>query len=186
MANRGLKICLIVSLLFLVILSIVMVTLFATILKPKDPDISVHPIGLENLQFSLLPNLTMNVTIGMFITIGNPNYESFKYSNSTGYINFYDTVVAEVPIEAALVPARGKINVNTYADFMVEKLISNPNFWPDILGGTLNLTSTAELPGKARMLKIIRLKATAYSLCDISLNISSKHVDTKCISKIKL
>ncbi|XP_027343346.1 uncharacterized protein LOC113855914 [Abrus precatorius] len=186
MASRGLKTCLAVSLLFLIIFTIVIVTLFLTIFKPKDPDVNVHPLGLEHIQFSLLLNLTMNVSLGMMITIENPNYGSFEYTNSTGYINFHDTVVACVPMEAALVPARSVINVNTTADFMVGKLVLDPNFWPDAFTGTLNFTSTATLHGKARVLKIIKLKATAYSSCDISLHISSRVVDTKCISKIKL
>ncbi|KAK7324787.1 hypothetical protein VNO77_28631 [Canavalia gladiata] len=186
MATRSVKICLSVSLLFLIIVTIVIVTLFLTLFKPKDPNITVHPLGLENLQFSLLPNLTLNVSLGMLITIGNPNYGSFEYKNSTGYIKFHDTVVAQVPMEAELVPARSTINVNTSADFMVGKMINDPNFWTDVLTGTLNMTSTSTLPGEARMLKIIKFKATAYSSCDISFNITSKHVDTKCISKFKL
>ena len=186
MANRGLKICLAVSLLFLVIVTIMIVTLFMTIFKPKNPEITVHPVGLEDFQFSLSPNLTINVTLGMIITIRNPNYGSFQYINSTSYVKFHDTVVAEVPIEAELVPARSQINVNTSADFMVAKLINDPNFLSDVLGGTLNFTSTIALPGKARMLNIIKLKATSYSTCDISVNISSRNVDTNCKSKIKL
>lgn len=128
----------------------------------------------------------LNVTLGMIITIRNPNYGSFQYINSTSYVKFHDTVVAEVPIEAELVPARSQINVNTSADFMVAKLINDPNFLSDVLGGTLNFTSTIALPGKARMLNIIKLKATSYSTCDISVNISSRNVDTNCKSKIKL
>ncbi|RDX83458.1 hypothetical protein CR513_35618, partial [Mucuna pruriens] len=168
MASRGFKICLAVCLLFLIIVTIVIVTLFLTIFKPKNPNITVHPLGLEQLDFSLLPNLTINVSLGMLITIENPNYGSFEYTNSTSYVNFHDTVVAEVPIGAELVPARSQINVTTSADFMVAKLINDPNFWSDVLLGTLNFTSTTALSGKARMLKIIKLKATAYSSCDIS------------------
>ncbi|KAH1218774.1 Late embryogenesis abundant protein [Glycine max] len=150
MASRGLKICLAVSLLLLIIFTIAIVTLFMTIFKPKNPEITVHPVGLEDFQSSFSPNLTLNVTLGMIITIRNPNYGSFQYINSTSYVKFHDTVVAEVPIEAELVPARSQINVNTSADFMVAKLINDPNFLSDVLGGTLNFTSTIALPGKAR------------------------------------
>ncbi|KAL2331826.1 hypothetical protein Fmac_019407 [Flemingia macrophylla] len=149
MASRGVKICLVVSLLFLIIVTILIVALAFTIFKPKNPDITVHPLGLENLDISLLPNLTLNVSVGMLITIENPNYGSFEYTNSTGYVNFHDTVIAEVPIEADLVPARSQINVSTSADFMVAKLINDPNFWSDVMDGTLIFTSTATLPGKA-------------------------------------
>lgn len=144
----------------------------------------MHPVGLEN--FALLTNVTGNVSLGMLITIENPNYENFEYPNATGYVKFLDTVVGQVPIVGELVPPRSQINVNTSANFMVAKLINDPNFLSDFLSGIVNFTSTASLPGKAHMLKIIKFKATVYSSCDISLNITSRNVDSKCISKIKL
>lgn len=186
MASRGLKICLAMSLLFLIIVAIVIVALFFTIFRPKDPNIIVHPVGFENFNPSLLTNVTANVSLGMLITIENSNYENFEYPNATGYIKFHDTVVGQVPIVGELVPPRSQINVNTSANFMVSKLINDPNFLSDFLSGIVNFTSTASLPGKAHMLKIIKFKATVYSSCDISLNITSRNVDSKCISKIKL
>ncbi|KAI4305128.1 hypothetical protein L6164_028514 [Bauhinia variegata] len=122
----------------------------------------------------------------MDITIENPNYASFRYHNSTAYVNYHDLVVSEVPMKAQLIPARSKINLTTSADFMVGKLIEDPNFWSDFAYGTLNLTSTATLPGKVTMLKIIKFKGTVNNGCDISVNISSMAVESKCLSKIKL
>ncbi|XP_027343345.1 late embryogenesis abundant protein At1g64065-like [Abrus precatorius] len=185
MATRGLKMCLGGSVLFLIIVAIAIVTLFFTIFKPKDPDISVNPVGLQHFPFALSPNLTMNLSLATVITIGNPNYGSFEFTNSTGYVNFHDNVVADVPIGANLVPARSKINLNTCTELMVGKLALDPHFWSDVLVGTLNLTSTATLPGEARFLKIIRLKATSSTSCNISFNFHTKDVDSKCISKVK-
>ena len=184
MATRGLKICLGVSALFLIIATTVIVTLIFTVFKLKDPEILVHPIGLENI--SLSPGLALNVSLSTLITIVNPNYGGFRYINSTGYVNYDGNVVAEIPLVTNFVPARSKINVNTAADFMVQKLINDPKFWVDVASGTLNLTSSATMPGKASILKAIKLKAMAYSWCNFSFNIISKHVDSKCVSKIKL
>ncbi|KAK7402032.1 hypothetical protein VNO78_13976 [Psophocarpus tetragonolobus] len=185
MANRGLKSCLCVSLLFLIIVTIVIVTLSFTMFKPKNPKITVQPVGLEDLASAISPNLTQNISLGMMITVGNPNYGSFEYQNSTGYVNFHDSVIGEVPIRADFVPARSMIMMNTSADFMIGKLLKDPNFWSDILQGTLNFTSETALPGKAGFLKIFKLQATSYSSCDISLNIKAKNVTSNCISKIK-
>ncbi|WVZ00531.1 hypothetical protein V8G54_026600 [Vigna mungo] len=186
MANKGLKICLVLSFLFLIILTAVVVTLFLTIFKPKDPNITVRPVGLENFNLSLLTNLTANVSLGMVITMENPNYGSFEYPKATGYVNFDDSIVGEVPIEGELVPARDQIAVNTWANFMVEKLVTDTKFWTDVLTGSLNFTSTATLPGKVHMFKIFKLKATVYTTCDFSINITSRNLDNKCISRIKL
>ncbi|KAL5132146.1 hypothetical protein HKD37_12G034872 [Glycine soja] len=136
-----------------------------------EPNIIVHPVGLEN--FALLTNVTGNVSLGMLITIENPNYENFEYPNATGYVKFLDTVVGQVPIVGELVPPRSQINVNTSANFMVSKLINDPNFLSDFLSGIVNFTSTASLPGKAHMLKIIKFKATVYSLSGNFLTIQS-------------
>lgn len=184
--GRGLKICLAVSLLLLIIATVVIVTLSLTVFKPKNPVIRVDLVGIENFQFPLSANSTMNVTLDTLITIVNPNYGSFNYINSTAYVNYDNTIVGEVPIGAAFVPARGTVNVTTGAIFMVGKLIQDPKFWSDVVSGSLNLTSTAELPGKASILKFIKLRATAYSSCDISVSISSMHAVTKCIDKIKV
>lgn len=180
---RGLKICLAISTIFFIIVSIVTLTLIFTVFKPKEPTINVHFAPFNFLS----PNIAMNVTLGMVITIGNPNYGSFKYQNSTSYITYNDTIVGSVPIESKLVPARSEINVTTYANFMVGKLIQNPNFWSDIVHGMeFTLQSTTELPGKAIVLKYIKLKAMAYSSCHISVNITSNDVGSNCISRIKL
>ncbi|KAL5082034.1 hypothetical protein RYX36_010455, partial [Vicia faba] len=173
---RGLKFCLIISAVFLITVSIVILTLILTVFKPKDPTISV-----SLPHFNLLsPNITMNMTLPMVITILNPNYGSFKYQNSIGYVAYYDTIVGNIPIESQFVPARSEINVTTNADFMVEKLIQNPKFWSDIVhnGMVFNLTSTTELPGKAIVLKYIKVEAVANCSCDISINITSNTVES--------
>lgn len=183
MAKR-LNICMATFALFLIIATIVIVTLIFTVFKPKDPVISVH---LADFDF-LSPNLTMNnVTLGMVITIANPNFGSFKYQNSIGYITYHDTVVGSVPVQKELVPARSEINVSTSATFMIGKLMRDPQFWTDVIPGMkFNLTSTTELPGKAIVLNYIKLKARASSLCDISVDLKPSGVKSSCISKIKL
>ncbi|KAK7335566.1 hypothetical protein VNO80_27478 [Phaseolus coccineus] len=186
MANKGLKICLAMALVLMIIVIILTVALFLTVFKPKEPNIMVQPVGLEHFDLSLLTNLTSNVSLGMVITVENPNYGSFEYPKATGYVNFHDTIVGEVPIEGESVPARDQITVNTSANFMLQKLVANSKFWSDILSGSLNFTSTAALPGKVHMFKIFKLKATVYCTCDFSINIASRNVDSNCISKIKL
>ncbi|ESW21959.1 hypothetical protein PHAVU_005G114300 [Phaseolus vulgaris] len=185
MANKGLKICLALSLVLLIIVAIATVTLFLTVFKPRDPDIIVQPVGLEHFDLSLMSNLTSNVSLGMVITMENPNYGSFEYPKATGYVNFHDTVVGEVPIQGESVPAREQITVTTSANFMPQKLVADSNFFPDVLTGSLNFTSTAAMPGKVRMFKIFKLKATVYCTCYFSMNIASSNVNSNCISKIK-
>jgi len=186
MSNKGLKICLVLFLFLLVIVSVGMVTLFLTVFKPKDPNIMVQPVGLEHFNLSLLTNLTANVSLPMVITMVNPNFGSFEYPEAMGYVNFHGGIVGEVPIQGEFVPAREQIVVDAWANLMLQKVVTDTRFWADVLSGSLNFTSTAALPGKVEMLKILKLKATVYSTCDFSIDLTSRNVDSKCSAKIKL
>lgn len=184
--SRGLKICCLVTTLFLVVSLIVMTILALTVFKPKQPEISARPVGVENIQYTLFPNVTLNVTLSMLVTINNKNYGSFSFKNATAYVTYHDTVVALVPMEHAFVPARGKINITTSVDLMGDKLISNPHFMEDVTSGIFNLISTADLHGKVTVLKFVKFGATAFSTCDISFSIKTQQIDSKCKSKLKM
>ncbi|XVF43399.1 hypothetical protein PTKIN_Ptkin02bG0037000 [Pterospermum kingtungense] len=187
-SRRGLKICCAATAIFLVILAIVVTTLALTVFKPKNPKITLYPQGLENIGFGLggFTNGTMNATIGMVVAINNPNYGRFKFKNTTSFVNYRGDVVAEVPIEQSLVPAHGKVNISTSADFMVDRLISNPSFWSDVLAGSVNFTTDATVHGKVTLLNILKLHASVPSTCDISVFIKSQSVKSTCKTKIKL
>ncbi|KAE9585610.1 hypothetical protein Lal_00009955 [Lupinus albus] len=185
MASRARKTCCAVCCLLLIVVIVVIVTLSLTVFKIKDPIVTVHAFGLDNLKFTLEPDSKLSV--GMLITMVNLNYGSFTYIDSTGYVDYRGTMVAEIPMVSNYVPARSSINVTTYAVFMIGKMIQNPMFFPDFVNNkVLNMTSTTELPGKVSVLKFIKLKAMAYSTCNISLNLYAKTADTNCISKLKL
>lgn len=187
MDTRKLKICCGVTAIFLFIFVILITTLSLTIFKPKQPEITAHPVALENITTGGgFPNVTLNVTLRMIVTIDNRNYGSFKYRNTTAHVNYRGGIVADVPIEAALVPARGKINISTSADLMADKLLSSPYFLGDIESGSLNLTSVANLHGEVTMLKFLSLHARAMSTCDFTLWTKTQKVDSNCKSKIKL
>ncbi|POO01881.1 Late embryogenesis abundant protein [Trema orientale] len=185
--RRGLLICCGVTALILIVAASIIVTLAFTVFKPKEPEITARPAGLENIEYSLSPNVTVNVTVDMIITIDNgKNYGSFKFKNTTAYVNYRGDVVAQVPIKHSLVPARGKLNITSPADFMLSKVISNPSFSEDFLSGSLNLTSMATLHGKVGLFKVVKMQATAFSTCDISVFVIDREVQSKCESKLKL
>ncbi|XP_059663890.1 uncharacterized protein LOC132309615 [Cornus florida] len=185
-SRRGLKICCGVTVISLAIIVIVCVTLFLTVLKPKQPQVTAHPASLENIQVQVVPTPSLNVTLGLVVTIDNPNYGSFKYKNTTAYISYYGTTVAEVPIEHETIPARSKLNITTYANITADKMVSSPHFWDDVAAGRFNLTSMATMHGKVSMFKIFRTRATILSTCDISIIVLTQDVESKCKSKIKL
>ncbi|KAF3443712.1 hypothetical protein FNV43_RR13402 [Rhamnella rubrinervis] len=180
---RHLKLCCGVSAILLIIVVVVLTTLSLTIFKPRQPEITAHPHLVFN-PGSLSQQL--NITIQMVITIDNPNYESFRFKNTTAYVTYREDVVAEVPIVQQHVPGHAKLNVTTSADLMVSKLISNPYFWNDVAAGCLNLNSKSTLHGHVSLLKFFKLHFKALSSCDISFFISLRNVESRCNTKIKL
>ncbi|XVE85639.1 hypothetical protein DITRI_Ditri17bG0106700 [Diplodiscus trichospermus] len=193
-SRRGLKICCGVTAIFILIIAIVLTTLALTVFKPKNPEITVYPQGLENIAFgrlggfsnNFLSNATANVTVGMVVAISNPNYGSFKFKNTTAFVNYRGDVVAEVPIQQSLVPAHGKLNISTSADFMVDRLVSNTSFWADVFAGSVNFTTGATVHGMVTMLKVLKLHASVPSSCVISIFVLSQSVESSCKSKIVL
>ncbi|KAK7342132.1 hypothetical protein VNO80_25075 [Phaseolus coccineus] len=179
--QRGLKICLCVSSLLIII--VVIAILIFTIFKPKNPAVFIHPLDLEHFQ--LLTD-SSSAPLGMVITVVNPNYARFKHRNCSGYLKYGDKIIAEVPFGTRSYPARSTTNLTTTADIETEKLIKDPKFWSKIEGGVFNMTAEASLSGKVSMVKIISLKAKIYISCAISLNLTAVHATSTCISKIKL
>ncbi|EXB75237.1 hypothetical protein L484_026019 [Morus notabilis] len=185
-SRKGLEICCGITATFLIVVALVFTTLWFTTFKPKEPEITAYPVGLEDINvFSIF--FVRNITLNMTITINNHrNVGSFEFKNATAYVNYRGGVVAEVPIGQNLVPARGKLNTTTSADLMVGKIITNPVFFDDVAAGSLNLTATAALHGKVRLFEFVKIRATALSTCDISFSIASRNVQSTCKSKIKL
>ncbi|CAK7348961.1 unnamed protein product [Dovyalis caffra] len=179
---RSFKVCCGVTTIFIIVLVCIFTTLALTVFKPKKPTIIANPVGLENIQL----NATLNVTLGMIISIDNPNYGSFKFTNSTAYVNYHGVNVGEVPIQADLIPAHAKVNITTSVDLMADRLIENPYFMQDLIAGRFDLASTSSMHGKVKVLKILKLDATALSTCDISISVSSLSIESTCKSEIKL
>ncbi|KAI3765519.1 hypothetical protein L2E82_15555 [Cichorium intybus] len=184
-SRKCLKTCCGVTVALIVIFMIVSIVLYFTVFKPKDPRITAHPTKLENLQIQLFPNVSINATLVLILTIDNRNYGGFKFKNSTANVYYRGMLIAEVPVEHAEVPARGSLTMTTSANITGGEMATDPNFYNDIGSGHLNFTSTSTMHGKVTLLKIVGVKAKVDSLCDISIDILKLEVDPKCHSKVE-
>lgn len=168
----------------IVTLFVVILTLSLTIFKPKQPKITTQQVTLDD--FNLLFNpFSLNVTLGLVVTVDNRNYGSFKYDNTTAYVTYHDTAAAEAPIEEDTIPARAKHDVSTEVVVNVNSLVFNPNFAADFAAGCLNFTSTSTFHGKAKVLRFLKIKTSVYSTCDISVYTKTQNSSSVCTSKLK-
>ncbi|KAK6917343.1 Late embryogenesis abundant protein, LEA_2 subgroup [Dillenia turbinata] len=182
---KSLKICCAVSAILFLIIAVVIVVLLFTLFKPKQPKVTAQPVTIKGFNSIVWPLISLNVTLGIAVTVDNPNYGSFKFKDSTAYINYRGTIVGQASIAADTIPARGKHNMSTFADVFVDELITSGDFRTDFLSGVVNFTSTTTLHGKVSVLKLIKAKATSYSTCDISVNVVTITSDSVCTSKVK-
>lgn len=188
-SRRSFKICCGVTLLLSIILIIVSITLFYTVLKPKKPQINLHPISLHEIESQILSRLSLNVTLELIITIKNPNYGSFKFEDSIASLIYHgNNSVGEIVIEHGTVPSKGELNTRSnYANITGDKLVKSPYFMKDIEAGSLNFTSNLTLHGKVKVLKIFKIHATVTSYCDISVLVHSHlAIQLSCHSKVRL
>ncbi|KAK1419268.1 hypothetical protein QVD17_28432 [Tagetes erecta] len=183
-SRKCLKICCGLTVAVIVIFIVVSLVLYFTVFKPKDPQIIAHPTNLENLQVQLFPNVSINATLVLTLTIDNRNYGGFKFKDSLAYVYYREMLIAEIPIGHSEVPARGNLTLTVYANITGGKMATDPNFYNDIGTGHLNFTSTSIMHGKVSVLKIIKVGAKVDSVCGIAVNILTLEVDPKCHSKV--
>ncbi|XVF27826.1 hypothetical protein REPUB_Repub14bG0142600 [Reevesia pubescens] len=117
-----------------IIVVVVLVTLCFTLFKPpKTPKIIPQSVILESIDLIVFPGIKGNISLGLVVTVDNPNYGGFKYKNTIAYISYCGNLVAEAPIQNDSIPARSKHNISTTVIIFAEKLATDPNFFNDSL-----------------------------------------------------
>ncbi|KAF3613840.1 hypothetical protein BC332_05676 [Capsicum chinense] len=183
--KKALKIGCGFTVILLLTILIVAITLYFTILKPKDPKVTTQSVTLESIRFEPFPAFHLNVTIGLILAIHNRNYGSFKYDSSIANVTYRGDPAAEALIIADTIPARADHDLNTTVLIDLDGFSKNPNFLGDLFSGCLNFTSSTILHGKVTVWKVMKLKATTVSTCDISVFTKFQNATSVCKSKIK-
>lgn len=179
------KICCAVTAILVIVIAVVLVTLAFTLFKPKDPKIIPQSVTLEGFRLVVFPSIKGNLSLGLTVTVDNPNYGGFDYHNSTAYINYRGNLVGEAPIGKDTIRARSKHNVSASVIIFADRLAADDNFLDDFFAGVFNLTSSTLLQGKVEVFNIFKLKASGSSSCNIAVFIQNQTADWVCTSKIR-
>lgn len=153
-------------------------------LKPKQPKITTQELTLKHLNLEFDP-LQLNVTLGLLLTIHNPNHASYTYQNATANVTYRGSPAAQAPIQQDTIPARGDHDISPDVVLDVGSLVTNPGFPADLLAGCLNFTSSTTLHGRAKVLNLFKIKATTYSTCHISVYILTNNASSVCHSRFQ-
>ncbi|XP_073053988.1 uncharacterized protein [Primulina eburnea] len=177
--------CLIASVLGLGLLFLI---LGLTVFKAKRPTTTVDSITLSDVDFSvdvLRLRVSLNLTLDTDVTVKNPNHVSFKYSNSACYLRFQGNDVGEVPIPTGHIGARDTRGLNLTLSLMADRLLSNSDFYSDVVSGMLPLQTYIRISGKVRILFSIHV--VAYSTCDLVIDLRSRSIaNQSCHYRSKL
>lgn len=182
--SKSLKICCGVTVFLIVSVAVTILVLWLAVLKPKQPKITTQELTLKHLNLEIDP-LHLDVTLGLLLTIHNPNHASYTYENSTANVTYRGSPAAEAPLQHDTIPARGDHDISTDVVLNVDSLVTNPGFPGDLGAGCLNFTSSTTLHGKAKVLNLFKIKATTYSTCHISVYIFQNNASSVCDSRFK-
>ncbi|XP_049411621.1 uncharacterized protein LOC125874666 [Solanum stenotomum] len=191
--RRCFKYCACVST-FLFLLAIIIIILIFTVFKIKDPIITMNGVTVEKLDLvntsgTLLPipKPGSNMTIKADVSVKNPNYSSFRYSNTTTTISYRDTVVGEARGPPGKSKARKTVRMNVTIDIITDKIVSHPGLQDDISSGLLTMNSYTSVGGRVKLLNMIKEYVVVKMNCSITVNITSQSIqDQKCTKKVKL
>ncbi|KAJ7208474.1 hypothetical protein O6H91_Y481500 [Diphasiastrum complanatum] len=171
-----------------VILILVIVSL--TLFKAKQPTLHVDSVLLSRFSAglnsnSLLP--TIEIVFDLNASVYNPNRASFQYTNSTTYGLYHGSVVAEAPIPAGKISARGTETISTQVSVKADRLLANPNLLTDFNSQFIPISTTTVLTGRVTILGFIKRHAKSTSTCDMVISVSNQTIQNyQCSNKLKL
>eukprot|EP00249_Psilotum_nudum_P001225 c13601_g1_i1 orf=228-1001(+) len=188
--HKRLFVCCGITLFFHIIAAILIVILIFTVFKTKKPTFTVSSMKFQNLNTSLdihTFSISTNVTLDLDIHVKNPNYASFKYSNSTAFIYYHGEGIGEAAVPAGRVGSRGSETLSTACSIFVDRLLSNKNLISDIGSGDFPLSTHTDITGRINFLHVFKRHARATTDCSMIYALQSQSLqNTTCTYHVKL
>lgn len=172
----------------LVILGVILLVLFLTVFKVKDPKINLKNVTIMGLQgvdpTNLVPNT--NLTIIADVSVKNPNIASFKYKNATTEIYYENVLIGEAHIPQGNAKAKKTIEMKVTTNFLLDKISSVPRLAGDLTTGTLTLITKTSIRGRVEIIEIVKKTVGVKMDCSSTFNIANQSVqDQKCTKSVK-
>lgn len=181
-------VCLWAAIAVIIGLGLLFLILGLTVFKAKHPVTTVNSIALADLNFSIdvaKLRVYLNVSLHTDITVKNPNRVGFRYSNSNAFLRYRGNDVGQVPVPAGEIGARDTRNLNLTLALMADRLISDSDFYSDVISGTVHFQTFIRLSGKVRIL--FNIHVVSYTTCDLDINVTTRTLfNQTCHYKTKL
>ncbi|KAI5059703.1 hypothetical protein GOP47_0026022 [Adiantum capillus-veneris] len=182
--------CCLIFFFLIVLIAIIIVILAFTVFKPKKAEVSVEKVELLNFKSSLggglIPTPSINITLAVDLSLHNPNKASFKYSNSTAMVYYYDDEVAVVTIPAGAIGSDATKTMSVTFIMLADQLVTNSHLVNDFLAGSLPFTTRTKISGRVKVL-FIKRHVDILSQCSVSISVVNASIsNTDCENKVHL
>ena len=139
---------------FIAVTAVTILVLSLTVLKVRDPDITMDSVAVERFHVNFGLPLRINATLSAAIVIRNPNYASMRFGASTTEI-FLDGVPSRVGLGSAPpgeASARGASTVRAGMDVFLDRVA--PAVVEEVLfgRGEVRLASHTKVDGRVSVL----------------------------------
>uniref|UniRef100_A0ACD5X0Q6 Uncharacterized protein n=1 Tax=Avena sativa TaxID=4498 RepID=A0ACD5X0Q6_AVESA len=178
--------CLLGTLGALLAIAVVLLILFLTVLRVRDPTIRLVSTELTGVapRFALLPapSLRLNVTLLLTVSVHNPNPASFAYAEG-GHtdLSYRGAHVGDAEIGPGAVPSRGDAEVRLALTLQADRFLAAGDarqLAEDVEGGALPLDAATRVPGTVVLFGLFRRHAVAYSECSLVFAVAEMRVQS--------
>lgn len=186
--KRCIKCCGFIAAIILIEVVVVVILIF-TVFRVKDPIIKMNGVTVTRLEVAnnTAPQPGANMSLTADVSVKNPNVAAFKYSNTTTTLFYHGTVIGEARGPPGQAKPRRTMRMNITVDIITDRLLSSPNLQADVSSGLLNMSSYSRIPGRVKILKIIKRHVVVKMNCTLTVNISSQAIqEQKCKRKVSL
>ncbi|PON56770.1 Immunoglobulin-like fold containing protein [Trema orientale] len=173
----------------MLIQAVVIIILIFTVFRVKDPVIKMNKITVTQLDLvnNTTPKPGTNMSLTADVSVKNPNVASFKYKNTTTTLYYHGMVVGEARGPPGQAKPKRTMRMNITVDIITDRLLSSPNLAADVGSGLLTMSSYSRIPGRVKMLNIIKRHVVVKMNCTMKVNISSQTIqEQKCKRKVNL
>lgn len=173
----------------LLIQAVILLILFFTVFRVKDPVIKMNSVKIVHLELvnGTTPKPGVNITLMADVSVKNPNVASFKYSNTTTTIYYGGVVVGEAKNPAGKAKARRTMRMNLTIDIMPDKILGVQSLSSDIQSRKLSMNSYTKVGGRVKILHIIKRHVVVKMNCSMTMNLTSQSIqEQKCKRHVSL
>ncbi|KAL1826935.1 hypothetical protein DCAR_0206043 [Daucus carota subsp. sativus] len=161
----------IVAFFFLLFIAATITTIYLLIFKPKHPHIAVTSVKFPTFALS---NNTVNFTFFQYVTITNPNRDTFTHYDSSLQLDYSGSPVGFVFIPAGSINAGMKQQMS--AKFSVEEFPVAATAGSRTTTTAMEIETRMKLVGRVRVLKVLTHKVESGVKCRVAVKVSDGSV----------